>query len=100
MRGAGEHELKATLVSLAPARTCSSTGQLQRSSIWNLRHRPRLLLLHQRGSATDHRQPASRPTARRASATASATLVAVDDHRGPILNRDARPCCMRQKRTF
>ena len=44
MRGAGEHELKATLVSLAPARTCSSTGQLQRSSIWNLRHRPRLLL--------------------------------------------------------
>jgi len=41
MRGAGEHELKATLVSLAPARTCSSTGQLQRSSIWNLRHRPR-----------------------------------------------------------
>ena len=34
MRGDGEHELKATLVALAPARTCSSTGQLQQRSIW------------------------------------------------------------------
>jgi len=59
MRGAGEHERKATLVSLAPARTCSLTGSA--SAEVDLETQTPFYSLHQHGSANDHRQPASRP---------------------------------------